>query len=127
MNKKISIILPLLTVVFLIFFIPFSCSEKDKSINRLFGNLEKSPLAGQDETSRACEIQDTFRKIFELYKDSVVFITTEQIVKVRPHPFYDDPFMRDFLAKTSPSTRKGRAWAQDLFSPKTGTYARTIT
>jgi len=106
MKKKISIILPLAMAAFMAFVIPFSCSKKDKSINLLFGNLDKSPLAEQDETARACEIQDTFRKIFDLYKDRVVFITTEQIVRVRPHPFFDDPFMREFFGRTQPQYQK---------------------
>lgn len=90
----------------MVFIIPFSCSQKDKTSNFLFGNLEKSPLADQKETSRACEIQGTFTKIFDLYKDRVVFITTEQMVKVRPHPFFDDPFMREFFGRSQPQYQK---------------------
>ncbi|HOO71263.1 MAG TPA: trypsin-like peptidase domain-containing protein [Spirochaetota bacterium] len=106
MKKIISIFVPLATVLVIIFFIPFSCSRNDTSSYRLFGNLEKSPLAEESETTRACEIQGTFRKIFELYKDRVVFITTEQIVKVRPHPFFDDPFMREFFGRSQPQYQK---------------------
>ena len=99
MKKRMIFFSPILAVFLLLLFNPFSCSKKDPASNRLFGNLEQSPLAENDDSSRACEIQDTFRKIFVLYKDRVVFITTEQIVRLRRHPFFDDPFMRDFFGR----------------------------
>lgn len=72
------------------------CS-KDESKKPKFGSTEESPIKKETESGKAYEIQDTFRKIFELYKDKVVYITTEQTVKVRPNPFFDDPFMREFF------------------------------
>jgi serine protease Do len=75
----------------------FSCFKSDNSFSSLFGDIGQSPLRKEAESAHACEIQDTFRKIFNLYKDRVVFITTEQTVRVQPHPFFDDPFMRDFF------------------------------
>ncbi|HOQ11387.1 MAG: putative serine protease HtrA [Spirochaetes bacterium ADurb.Bin218] len=72
----------------------------------LFGNQSESPIKSEVEKTKAFEIQDTFRKIFDLYKNTVVFITTEQIVKVR-HPFFDDPVMREFFGKNNnPQVRK---------------------
>lgn len=106
MKKAVSIFTPLATALIILFFVPFSCSQKDTTSTRLFGNLEKSPLVEESETARACEIQDTFRKIFELYKNRVVFITTEQIVQVRRNPFFDDPFMREFFGRSQPQYQK---------------------
>jgi serine protease Do len=55
------------------------------------------------------EMQNTINQIYELYKDSVVFISTEKTVKMRyRHPFMDDPFFRDFFGKAPnmPDTMK---------------------
>ncbi len=94
MKEKIKFIVPLavLTVMFALY--QFSCFKSDSS---LFGDIGQSPLRKEAETAQAVEMQDTFRKIFNLYKDRVVFITTEQVVRVQPNPFFDDPFMREFF------------------------------
>lgn len=97
-NKyKILIAVFFLTGCFL-FVNQISCSGK-KDISHLFGNTEESPLKRELKDSKAYEIQDAFRKIYELYKDSIVFITTEQFVRVRSNPFFDDPFMRNFFGE----------------------------
>ncbi len=62
----------------------------------LFGD-RKSPMKDEGQQSKAFEIQETFRKIFELYKDRVVFVNTEQLVRVQPYPMFNDPFMREFF------------------------------
>ncbi|HRS78422.1 MAG TPA: trypsin-like peptidase domain-containing protein [Spirochaetota bacterium] len=95
MKEKIKFIVPLavLTVMFALY--QFSCFKSGDST--LFGDIGQSPLRKEAETAQAVEIQDTFRKIFNLYKDRVVFITTEQVVRVQPNPFFDDPFMREFF------------------------------
>ena len=95
MKNRIKLIAPfaVLTVAFVLH--QFSCLRSDDS--SLFGDIGQSPLRKEAETAQAVEIQDTFRKIFNLYKDRVVFITTEQVVRVQPNPFFDDPFMRDFF------------------------------
>ena len=95
MKEKIKFIVPLavLTVMFALY--QFSCFKSGDST--LFGDIGQSPLRKEAETAQAVEIQDTFRKIFNLYKDRVVYITTEQIVRVQPNPFFDDPFMREFF------------------------------
>ncbi len=74
----------------------FSCNRSNSGT--VFGNSGESPIKSEVESSKAYEIQDTFRKISNLYKDSVVFITTEQLVRVR-NPFFDDPVMREFFGR----------------------------
>ncbi len=109
MKNRIKIILPfaVLTVFFVLH--QFSCFKSSDS--PLFGDIGQSPLRKEAESAQAVEIQNTFRKIFNLYKDRVVFITTEQTVRVRQNPFFDDPFMREFFgggAATAPRTEKRR-------------------
>ncbi|MBN1496382.1 MAG: trypsin-like peptidase domain-containing protein, partial [Spirochaetes bacterium] len=108
MKKRIKIILPLagLTVFFVLQ--QFSCFKSGES--SLFGDIGQSPLRKESESAHAVEIQNTFRKVFNLYKDRVVFITTEQTVRVRQNPFFDDPFMREFFGGgfAAPRTEKRR-------------------
>jgi len=97
MTKKIRFYIPVMIIT--LFFVSnqfYSC-KYDKTGTPLFGDIQQSPLKDDAETEKACDIQDTFRKISKMYRDSVVFITTEQTVRVRPHPFFDDPFLRDFF------------------------------
>ncbi|MBN1531136.1 MAG: trypsin-like peptidase domain-containing protein [Spirochaetes bacterium] len=68
-------------------------------ISSSIGNREESPLKAAAPSSKAYEIQETFRKIFDLYKDSVVFVNTEQLVRVQPYPMFSDPFMREFFGQ----------------------------
>lgn len=97
MKRAINYLIPLILIIFLVLLNQFSCNRDDASTANIFGNKEQSPLKGELISTKACEIQDTFRKIFNQYRDSVVFITTEQLVRVRPNPFFDDPFMKDFF------------------------------
>jgi serine protease Do len=95
MKSRIKIILPFAVVTVFFVFHQFSCFKSGDS--PLFGDIGQSPLRKESESAQAVEIQNTFRKIFSLYKDRVVFITTEQTVRVQQNPFYDDPFMREFF------------------------------
>jgi Do/DeqQ family serine protease len=72
----------------------FSCSKNKTS--SLFGNSGKTPIKDEIEATKAFEIQTVFRKIFNMNKDSVVFITTEQFVRIR-NPFFDDGVIREFF------------------------------
>lgn len=94
--KKFFIIIPVLIIITAAGINHFSCSKDGQNI--LFGNSGVSPIKSEVESTKAFEIQNVFRKIFNQYKDSVVFITTEQLIKVR-NPFYDDPMMREFFGK----------------------------
>ncbi len=67
-----------------------------------------SPLKSKKDTP-AHALQDSFRAIYDMYKDSVVFISTEKTVKGRyANPFMEDPFFRRFFGEenTKPQTRK---------------------
>ncbi|MCU0846532.1 MAG: trypsin-like peptidase domain-containing protein [Spirochaetes bacterium] len=94
-RKKIILAAPVIMAAALLVLNYFSCSRDDSS--SLFGNMQQSPLKSSSDSSKALEIQDAFRKIYDMYKDTVVFITTEQTVRVQPHPFFDDPFLREFF------------------------------
>ncbi len=56
-----------------------------------------SPVKNGADLARAQEVQSVFRKIYELYSERVVFISTEQTVKQPQHPFFSDPFFREFF------------------------------
>lgn len=66
-------------------------------VSGVFGNTNQSPLRGDKVTADTVKAQESFRKVFELNRDSVVYISTEQTVKRQRHPFFDDPFYRDFF------------------------------
>lgn len=106
MKMKIKYFIPLAVASFVfISFNYFSCSNHEST---LLGSTDESPLKGTSETAKACDIQDTFNKIYELYKDRVVSISTEQTVKLPTHPFFNDPFFRDFFGQQGqmPKTQK---------------------
>jgi len=95
--KKKLVYLALLSIIAVVFFVNQSSCKKGSLSQGLFGNVAQSPLRAENETTKAFEIQDTFRKIYDLYSDSVVFISTEQLVRIKPNPFFDDPFVRGFF------------------------------
>lgn len=65
---------------------------------------ETSPLKNKFENVKA--LQNAYSGIYNEYKDSVVFISTEKTVKVRyRNPFMDDPFFQQFFG---PDRRKER-------------------
>jgi len=99
-SRKLLIVIPVIIIITAAGINHFSCSKDNKGI--LFGNSGESPIKSEVESTKAFEIQNVFRKIFNQYKDSVVFITTEQLVKVR-NPFFDDPMMREFFGRGSGS------------------------
>jgi serine protease Do len=104
MNQKKKFFIPVF-VFFLasLFFYQFSCSKKD--VNSVFGESQQSPLKDSSAAGMAFEIQKNFRDIYELYKDRVVYISTEQTVKLQQNPFYNDPFFREFFGM--PNMPKG--------------------
>jgi serine protease Do len=63
----------------------------------VFGNPGESPIAKSEEGKKAFEIQKVFRGIYDLYNDRIVYISTEQTVKVPQNPFMDDPFFDQFF------------------------------
>lgn len=70
----------------------------------------KSPLK-KSEDSILHELQNTFHDIYNQYKDSVVFISTEKTITMKGfNPFTDDPVFREFfgLKENAPKKRKAR-------------------
>ncbi len=70
-----------------------------------------SPIKGESGQKTVYQVQQAYRDIYNEYKDSVVFISTEKTVKVRySNPFADDPFFRQFFGNTpnTPKTKKQR-------------------
>lgn len=68
----------------------------------------ESPLKNKHQNTTIYELQQTFYEIYELYKDSVVFISTEKKVRIQ-NPFYNDPFLRRFFSIPElPETQKQR-------------------
>lgn len=75
----------------------------------LFGASGESPLKKDDAVANAVKVQDSFRKIFEINKHRVVYISTEQVVKLQQNPFFNDPFFREFFGNPrsgQPKTQK---------------------
>ena len=84
---KIVMTLPAAVLALSVVIYAVSCrSGKQTSA---FGVQEESPLKNSSDVENAWEIQGSFRKIYDLYKDRVVFISTEQQVKIPYHPFYE--------------------------------------
>ncbi|MCS7205626.1 MAG: trypsin-like peptidase domain-containing protein [Leptospiraceae bacterium] len=68
----------------------------------------ESPLKNKKNFVGIYELQQRFYEIYELYKDSVVFISTEKTVRIE-NPFYNDPFLRRFFnIPQLPETQKQR-------------------
>ncbi|MDR3238225.1 MAG: trypsin-like peptidase domain-containing protein [Spirochaetia bacterium] len=69
---------------------------------------QPSPLKTKDDSTVIHEMQKAYQRIYEDYKDSVVFISTEKTVKMQQNnPFADDPFFKQFFGnQQGPSTRK---------------------
>jgi serine protease Do len=54
-----------------------------------FGNNEESPLKNNVDTEKAWSIQESFRLVYDLYKDRVVYISTEQKIQLPHNPFFE--------------------------------------
>ncbi len=67
-----------------------------------FSNLDRSsPLKGRLRNDAIYKTQSNFHKIYKIYKDKVVYISTEKDVSAAPDPFLEDPFLRRFFAPRS--------------------------
>ncbi len=95
MYNKVKYIIPvIIACVAFLTFNTFSCSQNKSS---LFGDMSQSPLKGNQANKNAVEMQEAFIQVSDLYRERVVSITTEQTVQMPQHPFYDDPFFRQFF------------------------------
>jgi Do/DeqQ family serine protease len=94
--------------IFLTGFISFFSDVRADSF--LSETQNKSPLKKND-SSMLYELQNTFHDIYNQYKDSVVFISTEKTITMKSYnPFTDDPVFREFfgLKENTPKKRKAR-------------------
>jgi serine protease Do len=66
----------------------FACTG-DAAKNALGIATAISPLKDDPEVVKLSEMQGVFRKIYKLYEDRIVFISTEQTVRIPYHPLYD--------------------------------------
>jgi serine protease Do len=102
----LGVTVPVITIILSLFFISgVFCKNSTGS----FGSSGASPLRNDSTVADAVKSQEAFRKIYEMNKNSVVFISTEQTVKVQRNPFMDDPFFRQFFgpgAGEQPKTQK---------------------
>lgn len=68
-----------------------------------------SPLKDKHTGTPVASMQNAFHDVYELYENTVVFISTEKTVKAAENPLLRDPFFRQFFGepdKSGPSTRK---------------------
>ncbi|MBN2041817.1 MAG: trypsin-like peptidase domain-containing protein [Spirochaetes bacterium] len=103
MLNKYKLFIPLLLTFVVLSLNNFSCSQKDTT---LLGETNDSPLKNQENTAKAYEIQDAFSEIYKLYRERVVFISTEQTVNLPTHPFFSDPFFQDFFGMPKQNQRQ---------------------
>jgi len=96
--------------VFMVISLSFSFLSAENSF--LSQAFKRSPLKDKSENRVIHQLQDAYHDVYELYKDSVVYISTERTVKAKNfNPFMDDPMLREFFGykgKSSPSVRKAR-------------------
>jgi len=103
-NKKLFMAaIPVLSAVILL---SLFCMGRG---GNLFGASGDSPLKTGSAVTEAVKVQDAFRKVFELNRHKVVYISTEQTVKMQQNPFLNDPFFREFFGNPrsgQPRTQK---------------------
>ncbi len=93
-KKTIGYLVYITTSIFIALSIFFFCTSKD---NSFFDEVyAQSPLKDKYKNTSLHELQQAFHDIYELYKDSIVFISTERTVRIE-NPFYNDPFLRRFF------------------------------
>ncbi len=90
----VSLAVPVVATFISLSLIPHaSCAKKGGG---LFGSQEQSPLR-EENVADAAKVQESFRRVFELNRNRVVYISTEQTVKMPRNPFFNDPFFREFF------------------------------
>jgi serine protease Do len=83
-----------------------------------FGSDDKNPIAKMDEVSNLLSTQKVLRAIHDTYDERVVFITTEQTVKIPDNPFMDDDFFGQFF--NAPNQNRGSNGNQQRTQKRTG-------
>ena len=81
----------------------FSCMRSDNASGALWSNSAESPLKNNSSVKKAVEVQEAFREIHNLYKDRVVFISTEQKIRLPEYysffgmPAYQRSLLRNLI------------------------------
>jgi len=91
--------------------------------NFLDDAMSPSPLKNKGHNTPAYELQNSYNKIYNLYKDSVVFISTEKTINMKyGHPFMEDPFFREFFGPepNMPKSQKYRGLGTGFIISKDG-------
>ncbi len=65
------------------------CSHCGREAGGLFGSSEESPIRDESLTGTAWQIQTNFRNIFDLYRERVVSIRTENVTRGGFGPMFD--------------------------------------
>ena len=74
-----------------------------------FPEVEKnSPLKGLAAGTALAKVERGFHKIFEVYKDRVVFISTEKHITRPKNPFANDPYFQKFFGPNGDMPKKKR-------------------
>lgn len=109
-GKTKSFIIILLSVLLGAFISPaLFHGHKDNSNNLLAENKEKeiSPAKTQ-----AVSLENAFQEVFDAVSPSVVSIATERIVKIKNHPFSNDPFFDHFFGPQGQNGGKPQEFKQ---------------
>ncbi len=96
------------TTFFAAIVISFSFLSAENSF--LSQAFKQSPLKNNPKNQAIHAMQDSFRNVYNLYKDSIVYISTERTIKVKNLDPFDDPIVREFFGYRGkhPSTRKSK-------------------
>ncbi|MFW6364867.1 MAG: S1C family serine protease [Spirochaetota bacterium] len=76
-------------VLYAALFISFTACRNGNNDGKIQDFDKKSPLRDDSDIQKSWEIQKSFQKIYDLYEDRVVFISTEDRVTLPYHPFYE--------------------------------------
>ncbi len=104
-KSHIKIFLYMNFILITLFILLYCYKNSNSFLNEVFA---QSPLKDKHSNTKVYELQQAFHEVYELYKDSVVFISTEKTVRIQ-NPFYNDPFLRRFFnIPNMPETQKQR-------------------
>jgi serine protease Do len=95
-------VVPTLSAFILISMFQHASCTGNTDGGEVFGALGESPLRAGGKVTDAIKVQDAFQKVFDVNKHRVVWVSTEQTVKLPPNPFFEDPFFRQFFGNQGP-------------------------
>ncbi|GIX40514.1 MAG: serine protease [Leptospiraceae bacterium] len=104
-KNHVKILGYLIITIFSVSILFYCVKENSSFLKEVYA---ESPLKDKHKNTSVYELQEAFHDVYELYKDSVVFISTEKTVRIE-NPFYNDPFLRKFFnIPDLPETQKQR-------------------